>query len=51
MERKIGGKVGKGCQGTYIKGSWTKPKGNRIDGGRWGQVGQGKVVVRKWRQL
>ena len=45
MERKIGGKVGKGCQGTYIKDTWTKPKGGvrlRV-GGRngwgWGIVG------------
>ena len=28
-----------------------KPKGVRIEGGRWGSVGQGKVVVGKWRQL
>ena len=34
-------------------GSWwvdTKAKGGWIEGGRWGGVGQGKVVVGKWRQ-
>ena len=25
--------------------------GDRIDGGRWGWMGQGKVVAGKWRQL
>ena len=33
--------------------SWRlqKPKRVRIEGGRWGSVGWGKVVVGKWRQL
>ena len=26
---------GKGCQGTCIKDTWTKPKWGRIEGGRW----------------
>ena len=26
---------GKGRQGTCIKDPWTKPKGVRIEGGRW----------------
>ena len=45
------GKKGKGHQGTCIKDIRTKPKGGRIEGGRWGWVGWGKVVVGKWRQL
>ncbi|KAF6125527.1 hypothetical protein HJG60_009944 [Phyllostomus discolor] len=28
-----------------------KPKGGRIEGGRWGWVRKRKVVVEKWRQL
>ena len=31
-----------------MKDPWTKPKGNRTVGGRWGC---GKVVAGKWRQL
>ena len=46
-----GFKGGKGCQGTYINNTWTKPKGGRIKGGTWGWVGQGDMVGRKWRQL
>ena len=45
------GKKGKGHQGTCIKDPWTKPKGRRIEGRRWGWVGQGVVVEGKWRQL
>ena len=30
---------------------WTKPKQGRTECGRWGWVGQGKVVMEKWRQL
>ena len=42
----------KGHQGTPTKGTRTKAKGGRIEGGRWGWVEQeGVVVVRKWRQL
>ena len=41
----------KGCQGTCTKDTWTKPKEDRIEGERWGWVGQRKVVVGKWRQL
>ena len=31
-----------GIQGTYIKDPWTKPKGGRVEGGRWGWRGGGK---------
>ena len=31
-----GGKPGTGCQGTYIKDTWTKPKAGKIEYGRWG---------------
>ena len=41
------GKEGKGHQGTYIKDIWTKPKGRKIEGGKWGWVGQGKGVAGK----
>ena len=41
----------KGSQGTCIKEPWTKPKGGRIEGGRWRWVGWGEAVVGKWRQL
>ena len=37
-----GEKRGKGCQGTCTKDTWTKPKGGRIEGGRWGWVDGGK---------
>ena len=37
-----GGRMG--CQGTCIKDTWTKPKGDRIKGGRWGWLGWGGVV-------
>ena len=50
-KRDNGGKKGKGCQGMCIKDTWAKPKGGRTEGGRWGWVGQGKVVAGKWRQL
>ena len=45
-----GGKKGKGCQGTCTKDTWTKPKAGRIEGGKWGWLGSGRVVRRKWRQ-
>ena len=45
------GKKGKACQRICIKDPWTKPKKGRIEGGRWGWVGLGKVVAGKWRQL
>ena len=32
------GERGKGHQGRCIKDTWTKPKGGRIEGGRWGSV-------------
>ena len=46
-----GGKKGKGHQGTCIKDPWKKPKGDRIEGGRWGRLGWGGVMGRKWIQL
>ena len=33
------------------KGPMDKPKGGRIEGGRWGWAGRGKAVAGKWRQL
>ena len=33
------GKQGTGGQGICIKDPWTKPKGGRIEGGRWEWVG------------
>ena len=50
-ERDNGGKMGMGCQGTCIRDPRIKPKGGLIEGGRWGWVGQGKLVVAKWRHL
>ena len=47
---KEGGR-GKDCQRTCIKDTWTKPKGGRIDSGRWVWLGWVGVVGRKWRQL
>ena len=46
----MGGK-GEGFLVTRIKDTWTKPKGGRIRGGRWGWLGLGEVVRGKWRQL
>ena len=51
MEGNNGVKKGKCHQGTCIRDTWKKSKGGRIEGGRWGWVGQGIVVVGKWRQL
>ena len=39
-----GGERGKGCQGTCIKDTWTKPKGGRMERGRWGWVGLGELM-------
>ena len=50
-EGNSGAKKGKGRQWTCIKGTWTIRKWSRIEGGRWGWVGQWKVVVAKWRQV
>ena len=37
-QRGCGGDNGvkreQGCQGTWIKDTWTKPKGGRMEGGR-----------------
>ena len=30
---------GEGLSGTCIKDTWTKPKGARIKGGKWGRLG------------
>ena len=46
----MGGK-GEGFSGTSIKDTWTKPKGGRIKGGKWGWLGWWGVVEEKWRQL
>ena len=43
------GKKGKSHKGTCIKDPWTKPKGVKMKGRRWGWVGWGKVMGRKWR--
>ena len=34
----MGGK-GEGLSGTCIKDTWTKPKGDRVRGGKWGWLG------------
>ena len=51
MREDNGVESGKGCQGTCIKDTWTKPKGCRIKDGIWGWVGKEVVVGGKWRQL
>ena len=38
------GKKGKGHQGTCLKDTWAKPKEGRIEGGRWGWLGQEVVL-------
>ena len=38
MGRKDGGK-GEEFSETCIKDTWTKPKGGRIKGGKWGWLG------------
>ena len=45
------GKEGEGLLRNMYKGPIHKAKGGKIEGGRWGWVGQGKVVAGKWRQL
>ena len=47
------GNKGKGqVKGTCIKDTWTKTMGEgRIESGRWGWVGQGRIMGEKWRQL
>ena len=40
----MGRKGEKGHQGTCIKDTRTKPKGGRIEGGRWGWLGLGGAV-------
>ena len=47
MGRDNGGNKGKGCQGTCIKDPWTKPKGGKIEGGRWGVGGARESGSRK----
>ena len=42
---------GKGNQATCIKDPWTKPQGDRTEGGRWGWVEWGIALGGKWRQL
>ena len=48
---KTNKKEGEGSSRNMCKGPMDKAKGGRIEGGRRGWVGQGKVVARKWRQL
>ena len=43
VERANGRERRKGCQGTSIKDTWTKPKGGRIEGERWECHGWGIV--------
>ena len=40
-----GGKQGKSHQGTCIKDTWTKPKGDRIESGRWGWLEEELLAV------
>ena len=35
----VSGGKGEGFSGTTIKDIWTKPKGGRIKGGKWGWLG------------
>ena len=47
-----GGKKGKAHQRICIKDPWTNTKESRIEGRRWGWVGQGRVLGGgEWRQL
>ena len=39
MGRDNGGEKGEGFSGRCIKDTWTKPKGGRIKGGKWGWLG------------
>ena len=41
------GGEGEGFSGTCIKDTWTKPKGVRIKGGKWGWVGWEGMAGRK----
>ena len=36
---------------NMYKGPWTKPKEDKMEGGRWGWEGWGRVFGGKWRQL
>ena len=38
--RALGGGKGKGHQGKCLKDTWTKPKRDRTEGGRWGWDGE-----------
>ena len=46
-----GGDNGKGHQRVCIKDTGTNQKGDRIEGGRQGLMGRGRLVGGKWRQL
>ena len=39
------GEIGEGPSRNMYKGHIDKAKGDRFDGGKWGWVGQGAVVV------
>ena len=45
----MGGKGGGVFRNMY-KGHMDKTKGGRIEGGRWGWLGWGRVVRGKWRR-
>ena len=45
------GKIGEGSSRNMYKGHIDKAKGRRIEGGRQGCVGQGRLVGGKWRPL
>ena len=46
----MGGK-GEGFSEMCTKDTWTKPKGGRTNGEKWGWLGSGGVVGGKCRQL
>ena len=45
----MGGRRGRVFRNMY-KGHMDKTKGGRIEGGRWGWLGWGRVVRGKWRR-
>ena len=47
MEREVTWERGERYINEHV---WSQGRG-RIEGGRWSWVGQGKVIVGKWRQL
>ena len=51
MEQTGSCKRGKGYQEYLIKDTWTKPKWDKIKGGKWGWMVLVGVIVGKWRQV